>query len=435
MLKDSFCSSPWYHLKISHDGQFTECRWVKNSASTSNFNKTSIMEFYNGSEMRELRTALLDGKKPNVCDTCYYEEQFGKLNGRIKQLNKSGIMMDHFDLSIRSSPHYEHFRHSNDHSGHSELYPVDLQIDLGNVCNSACIMCSPDNSSRLATDYNKLSTINPKLFIKPSVSKSWTQDPVLLKKFIDELVKIPNIKYIHFLGGETLYDPAFYAICDQLIANGVSKNIIVGTTTNGTIYDQRVESLIKQFKEFHLGISIESITELNDYVRYPGKISSILDNIDKFLSLRTISNLYTSLRITPNVLTIYELDLLVDYMMEKNIAAESCNILFRPAQLKVELLPEDIRQEIIDKLDLVIDKYKFTKNNVVNIRKHDVIAAVIADTTLEYREFLDNYTAPKDVEELRYQLVDYLKAFESVHNNSILDYAPRYKDFLRSYGY
>jgi hypothetical protein len=433
MFDKSFCSSPWFHLRLKYDGTFGECRWGKKSAGL-NFANTSIMEYYNSEQMSRMRFQLLNGEKPKNCEICYYEETFGKLNGRIRQLNKSGIDKNNFALTTRSSPHYKLFEYSQNNNGQAKYEPVDLQIDLGNVCNSACIMCEPFSSSRLTADYDKLSKTHP-LFAKPTLYKSWTQDPTLLDKFVNEIAEIKNLKYIHFLGGETLYDPAFYKICEKLIDAGISKNIIIGTTTNGTIYDSRIERLINEFGGFHLGISVEAVTPINDYIRYPGKLVDIIPNIDKFLELRKTSNLVISLRITPNIFTIYDIDLLIKFMLEKQVIAESCNILYKPAHLRMELLPNDIRQETIVKLKKVIEEFKLEKHNIVNVRVAESFKKVISDVAYDYLNFLQTYSPLADEEELRYKLVNFLQGFESLRENSILDYAPRYKEFLRSYGY
>ena len=435
MLKDSFCSSPWFHLRLNYSGAYDVCRWTKPSP-TSNISEHSVMEFYNSERMSELRSKLLNGESPQSCGACYYQDKFNKLSGRVRQLNKSAISLNDFELSLRSSPHYKHFEYSNNNQGLADYYPVDLQIDLGNVCNSACIMCEPAASSKLTVDYQKLHKINSTLFKNPAPYTSWTQNEALVTKFVDEITQIPNIKYIHFLGGETLFDETFYTICQALIDSGKSKNIVVGTTTNGTIYDDRVEKLIKQFKGFHLGISIESVSELNDYVRWPGKISTIKNNIEKFLNLRSqFLDLIISMRITPNVFTIYEFDQLAEYLIEHQVIAESCNILYDPDCLRMELLPDDIRQEIVVKLEKLIHKFNLDRSEIVNVRRPDLTESVIGNVILEYHEFIKNYQQPDNVEELRYKLVDFLKSFESIRNNSILDYAPRYEDFLRHYGY
>ncbi len=438
MLKDSFCSSPWHHLKITYNGDYKPCRWGRDSSQltqTDNVSNSTIMQYYNSDEMKQLRTQFLNGSKPDICSVCYYEESNGKLNGRLKQLNKSGVLIDHFDLSLRSSPHYKNFLHSKQNQGHADYNPVDLQIDLGNTCNSACIMCNPVASSKLQNDYKKLELLEPTLFKSSETYRSWTRDTELVDKFVEEAATLKNLRYIHFLGGETLYEESFYLICEKLIETGIAKDIAVGTTTNGTIYNTRLEKIIKSFKEFHLGLSIESVTKLNDYIRYPSSISDVLDVFSKFYQLRSYSNLHLELRITPNIFTIYEFDKLVEYMLENNVMAESCNILYKPSVLRMELMPENIRQEIISKLESICNKYNFSKSNIVNIRNNDYIQQVIADTTLDYLNFLKSYPVIEDIDGQRKDLIKFLKAFESLRDNSILNYAPHYEEFLRHHGY
>lgn len=437
MFEKTFCSSPWFHVRLTYDGSFQSCRWAKSPEKINSIQNQSLMQYYNSDQMKTLRQQLLMGESPDHCSSCYYEESFGKLNGRKRQLLKSAIDVNNFALTVRSSPHYENFAYSYNNNGLANLFPVDLQIDLGNICNSACIMCSPDSSSRLEKDYNVLNKLNSKLFVKPNLPKSWTRDKELVDRFVKELVTIPDIRYIHFLGGETLYDESFYIICEKLIEHGLAKNIIVGTTTNGTLYTERIKSLINNFKEFHLGISIEAVTPVNDYIRWPGRIESIVANTNKFLQLReNNSGLYISLRITPNVFSVFEIDKLFEYMLDNKVIAESCNILHSPKHLRMELIPDDIREEIQEKLKLLIKKYNLTKNqDIVNIRRTDQIDQVTANVIIDYYQFMCKYKLPDDAEQSRSDLISFIKAFESIRNNSIINYLPRYEKFLRHYGY
>lgn len=435
MLSKSFCSSPWYHLRLTYDGSFEKCRWSK-ADGTSNIKKESLLKFYDGEAMSKFREDFLSGKSPKECEACYYQEQFGKLSGRQKQLLKSAITVDDFENSLLSSPHFEEFCYSHLNNGAVARDPSDLQIDLGNLCNSACIMCVPQASSRLTQDYIKLSRTST-LFAEPVPFKNWVDDQASFGSFLLDLDTIAaNLKYLHLLGGETLYNQAFYKICDKLISSKQSSTIILGTTTNGTIYNTELETIIPKFKEFHLGISIESVTPLNDYIRYPSSVDTILENISRFIKLReTCPGLYLTLRITPNLFSIYDIDQLFEYLIENKITAESCNILYKPECLRMELMPDDIRAEVIDKLQALASKYSLVKSNVANIRNPHLIDQVTGDTVLEYLDFVKNYQQPSNKDELHQQLVEFLKSFESLRNNSILDYAPRYTEFLRRIGY
>jgi MoaA/NifB/PqqE/SkfB family radical SAM enzyme len=435
-MKNNFCSSPWFHIRLTYDGNYNICRFSREENTNYNIVDHTLMDFYNSPEMCSIRAELLNGGSPKECASCYYEDRFNKTGGRKKQLLKSGITLDDdWHLQLRSSPHYNLFKHSYENSGQSDYSLVDLQIDLCNTCNSACIMCYPKASSRLEKDWQQLNKIEPQLFEKPTHYRSWTKNPQILDRFVNEISNLKNLRYIHFLGGETLYDQAFYKICDKLIEAGIAKNIIVGTTTNGTIYSEKLEQYIREFSEFHLGISIETVTPLNDYIRYPSKIDAVLENIKRFSALREQYNLFISLRITPTVFTISELDLMAQFMIDNNLTAESCNILTNPSMLRMELMPQNIREDIIAKLENIVVKYDLKHSNNINIRNKYKINETIANTILEYLQFLKEYNLPDNAEEERFKLVRWVKAFEIVHKNRITDYAPQYTEFLTHYGY
>ncbi len=437
-LRDNFCSSPWFHIRVNPAGYYLPCRWGSDfKPSGSNINNTTISEYMNSEIMCNLRKSMLDGVDTDICSSCRYEDNNNKVSGRQKQLLKSAITVKNFDSSFCSSPHWSWFDHSANHQGQTDRLPVDLQIDLGNTCNSACIMCNPTYSSKLAKDYPTLNQIDSSLFKIYNVGKNWADDDILVDKFVNELLTIPNIKYIHFLGGETLYLKSFYRICDKLIASGHSKNISIGTTTNCSVYSPALEKIIREFKHVHLGLSIESFHVVNDYIRYPSDIDIIRDNIEKFLELREQTGLHLSLRITPNILSIYHIDSIFRFMLDNKIIAESCNILSEPSCLRIELLPDNLRQDIITKIDKLISQYKLVNSNenIVNRRRDDLVSPVIAEVIFEYRHLLETYQHPSNLEEDRQNLVKFTKAFESLRDNSILNYLPEYEEFLRSYGY
>jgi hypothetical protein len=161
----------------------------------------------------------------------------------------------------------------------------------------------------------------------------------------------------------------------------------------------------------------------------------VLSNLQKFLDLRPLTGLNVSLRITPNIFTIGQIDSLFEYMIEKQVTAESCGILKSPDCLRMELLPDDLRSNIITRLSSLVDQHQLTQTSQVNIRRSDLVPAVTANLIIEYLTFLKTYETPADITESRQRLVPFLKSFETIRNNTILDYAPEYTDFLRSLGY
>jgi len=436
--KNVFCSSPWLHVRLSYRGYYYPCRWgdrnFYNTQSLLNLSDTSLLDYVNSEQMVALRNQLLTGIKPTGCHGCYYEESFGKMSGRTKQLYRSKL---NDTFNFEDSPHYKLFEYSQQNAGLTNVLPIDLQIEIENTCNSACIMCHPSLSSRLKSDYVKLHQIDPITFMQPIEFKCWAANPVLLQKFINDLKEVPSTEYIHLLGGETLYVESFYTICEALIEADLAKNIILGTTTNGTVYSERLEKIIPEFKGFHLGLSIESSNPLNDYVRYPSDINKVKEIFVKFVALREkFDSLHLELRITPNIFSIFYLDEMIQYMCDNNITAESCNILRNPSCLRMELLPDDLKDIAVRKLKAVVFKNflgRVPQNP--NTRNPNLTRDIISNVAYGYIDFLEGMTPPDDVEAERGKLVKFLKGFESLRGNTILDYAPEYADFLNAYGY
>jgi hypothetical protein len=124
-------------------------------------------------------------------------------------------------------------------------------------------------------------------------------------------------------------------------------------------------------------------------------------------------------------------------MLDNNIIAESCNILHDPSCLRIELLPRSLADQILIKINKVIDDYELVPSNdvILNRRRDDLIAPVIQEIIFEYQHLLKTYQAPTNVETERSNLVKWIKAYETLRGNNILNYLPEYEEFLRSYDY
>ena len=428
-LEKYFCSSPWLHMRINSTGEYEVCRWANTKYINHEFNLAikSPIEFFQ-KDMAAFRSDLLAGNKNSICNECHQMDQHRKPSGRLRQLLKVGVDQDNFDKTVKSSTYLDKFHFSFETQGLTDLHPIDWQIDLGNYCNSACVFCNPISSSKLATEFKKLKIIDsvPK--------KSWTQDPALVDKFIQSVCTLNNIQYIHFIGGETLITPAFKHIIKALIANGVSKSISLGFTTNLTSWDDELIELFKQFSQIHVGLSIESMDPINDYVRYPSQIDQVKTVLSRWLTVSKENNWLVQLRITPTCLTTNSLITIYSYAYEHDLSVESCNFLSRPEFMRPSVLPQTIRDSIIKSLESWIQMHsdRIKDNQIINIRDPNVAKQHIIQDAESYVNYLKN---EPDESHRAPALVEYLKLLESNRGNSILDYLPQYEEFFRTSGY
>ena len=416
-------------MRVLPSGELRYCRWMedKKNPIVSNLNQTDFLTFFQ-KEMSALRLKMLQGEHISSCDQCAKMEEHGKISGREKQLLKVGIKLDNFEKTFRSSTFYNEFENSLNHRGDTELWPQDWQIDLGNYCNSGCIFCSPTYSSKLANEFKKLGLIEE---LPP---KNWTDDEGAVDRFVELLSQSKKLSYLHFLGGETLITPAFKKILLKLIEKGLNANTSIGFTTNLTVWDESIVELLKQYKEVNLGMSIECLHPINDYLRWPSKIEKVKEILEKWIQQGKQQNWLIQFRITPTIFSIAHIKTIYDYAYTYDVGVESCNFLYNPSFMRMSVLPIDVRQNIAKELQHWINSKKllFSEERIINTRDPNKAKDYILQDAMSYVDYLQN---GPDESSSWPALVSYLKKLESSRKNSILDYAPEYEKFLRSAGY
>ena len=419
-LQKHFCSSPWFHMRITNNGGMTYCRWADKNVTEINIRDVDPVHFFQ-QHMSSVRTSILQGEPVDGCKECYQMEYHNKVSGRQKQLLKVGVRLEQFEKTLISSPWASTFA-----SSEFTQLPQDWQIDLGNYCNSACVFCHPNASSRLASEWKRIG------FIDQMPSPNWTDDPVLVDRFVVMLQASPHIQYLHFIGGETLITPAFKTIIEALIQSGFNHTATIGFTTNLITWDDSVIELLTQFNGVNLGMSVEAFEIVNDYARWPATLPKVYNTLDKWETLAKQHNWLMQFRTTPTILTIDGLLSVYEYAWNRSIAIESCNFLDQPECMRPSVLPKNYRQLTIDRMIDWIDKHNIGGQTIVNIRDPNVSQQQIVQDLQSYVHYLKR--APDESFRLP-ELMSYLKRIESSRGNSIVTYLPQYEELFRSAGY
>lgn len=420
-LKDSFCPSPWFHMRINHSGHYEYCRWADKSNRNSgpSIHSTDPTDFFHN-HVAPIRQQLVNGERPLGCGECYQMETHGKISGRQKQLLKIGVQLSTFDKALASSPWLDAF--VNDHA----QMPQDWQIDLGNFCNSACVFCGPDSSSRLAAEWKRIGLID-----KMPIA-NWCDTPILLQKFIDTLTASPHIQYLHFIGGETLITPAFEKILQVLIDVGLNKTVTIGFTTNLISWQASTVALLCDFAGVNVGVSVEAFDPINEYVRWPAKQDEVQEILQRWIALSHQHGWLLQFRTTPTALTLHKLLTVYDRAWQDGIPIESCNFLTRPGFLRPAVLPQQYRLSILNDMQKWIDQHPNNHQTIVNIRDPNTARTQIVQDLQSYVNYLTN---EPDQSYLLPDLVQYLKKIETSRQNSICQYIPEYEQLFRSAGY
>lgn len=73
-LQDTFCSSPWFHIRLDPEGNYLPCRWSAIGTSGHNISNTTMSGYLKTNTMSIIRKDMLDGKSPDICHKCQYEQ-------------------------------------------------------------------------------------------------------------------------------------------------------------------------------------------------------------------------------------------------------------------------------------------------------------------------------------------------------------------------
>ena len=336
--KNIFCNTPWYELHIYWDGSLGICctedhKLYSPTDNQYNIATMSINEWFNSDPVQNFRTSILGNSKLSECRRCYMEEDHSGNSRRLKSNQKSVIFTrTAFEESFRQSPGYRHFS-----SSITDTHPIDIHVDLGNFCNLACKMCKPEASSTIASQQVKWGIKSSQQYL----GTDWTKNLTVWNSFKQQLLSIPNLSNIHFMGGETLLTNRFDDLVDTMIEHN-RFDICFSFVTNGTVFRSELLDKLKQFRRVGIEISIETIDEHNTYQRQGTNTELVLENIKKYQQWCNGSNITITLRPVPSLLTIGYYTELLQYALDNQFVVKS-NLCYEPRFLSVEILPEEIK--------------------------------------------------------------------------------------------
>jgi MoaA/NifB/PqqE/SkfB family radical SAM enzyme len=147
-VRDTFCVLAWNHLQIAPNGTVKMCciagEDLQEKGRPMSLYTDSYEEIWNSGYMRDARRGMADGEMISPCMRCYREEDSVGQSRRTIQnatwLAKTGRTREDFIQQAR------------DNSWMVRDRPSFLQLNLGNLCNLACRMCSSQYSSRIEAD-------------------------------------------------------------------------------------------------------------------------------------------------------------------------------------------------------------------------------------------------------------------------------------------
>jgi MoaA/NifB/PqqE/SkfB family radical SAM enzyme len=329
MVPKTFCALPFHQMMVTNEGKVRLCcRSEVNVTSEGrdlSLHAATLGQIWNSDYFRSVRYRMLLGLDVEDCLQCYATEAGGAtslrqvmnafLASRLDGTGEEGLLKRTEDCLGRDS---------------DMPFPSALHLWLGNHCNLKCRMCSPMFSSKIAAD-----EVHAAWF---SGHKGAAVYECQENVFEEIFQHAERVKLIQFSGGEPFIHRTFRDMLRKLVETGDAAHIELYIATNGMTYSGELSSLLARFSSVELGISVDGLGALQEYIRFPSKWEALERNIFLFQK----DEIPISIRPTPQAYNAFGLLDLARWCDTHGIQFVLDNILLAPEFLSLDMLPEAV---------------------------------------------------------------------------------------------
>jgi len=359
-----FCPMPWTGLMYNFDGTVKNC--IRSDVATGalgNIKDAPIEKILLGPINVTKQTNIINNNPVAGCHTCYDlehgKEGFDIISDRIFYIREfKKTPLDTYQIESHN------------------LQAIDVRWT--NLCNFSCVYCSPEFSSKWADELGVK---------KETPSEKQLAD---FKEYIYKHAK--QLKHVYLAGGEPLLMKENLELLKEL-----NPNVNLRINTNLSKVDTGVFDAVCQFKNVHWTVSIETTEAEFEYIRFGGKWSDFLENLNTIRKLdHKIS--FNMLWFLLNYDTVFGC---VDYLKGLGFHNNSFIIgaLLSPPYLNVRHLPKNVLNLLKVKLEsrinenpgyLLEDSYQNMLHYITQPFEQDLAGSFNKITLMDHRRGVDS---------------------------------------------
>lgn len=296
------CYNPFVNLFFNSRGQAVVC-CRNQDIVLGTYPENTISEMWFGNVANKLREHMLNNDLSMGCGYC--EHQF-------KTSRFYGLPSMHADY----------------YSSTKLTYPKIIELELSNICNLQCVMCSGIVSSSIRKYREK-------------------QEPLKIvydDKFIEQLKEfLSYAKDIKFYGGEPFLIDNYYKIWDFLLE--IKSKAKLHVVTNGTTLNDKVKTYLKHLN-FTITVSFDAMKkDLFESIRVGANFEKVKSNILEYNKILGGKGL--TLSITPMKINCKEVPEIIDFCNDLN-ATVNMSYVENPAEMALWTMPSKQLEELIE---------------------------------------------------------------------------------------
>jgi len=369
-----FCDKPFNHNYIHPNGKMRLCCTtiqdlpMDNNYNLFDANKHTIDEYWNSNRMKEIRRKMIAGKKIRDCERCYQQEEQGA-------------------QSLRSTHGMDDYTTNTLPDGTYKKSADTMQIQLGNICNLKCKMCSQMYSHMHGMETRDIGEQDPEWlhWVKEQganvnnwtnelgTKQEWYKNPATKEKMFEHISK--NIKQLNVIGGEPTLIPEFYELFEYCDKRGTLGTKDVTIVTNLTNTNPKLTNWLPKLKGWTIWASVDGLGERTEYIRYPSNWNKVLQSLDFYKSILG-SNGNITLSPAVQLLNIDQLDDIIKWWLDwcggelnERYGFTWLAIVWYPLICNPNMAPREWRLQVAEKLS----KYKFDEayDNIIKELRRD----------------------------------------------------------------
>jgi sulfatase maturation enzyme AslB (radical SAM superfamily) len=312
--------------------------------------ETTVRDIFHSDYYRNIRQAIREGGMPANCEPCWQDERNGKKSKR--EIYNEYAEWRYGPIDWNTEPDM----------------PEDFQLILSTTCNLKCRSCNPGYSSKWIKEADDRGLPYVKESVRIGLDDM--KNSVFWTSMSDWL---PHIRYLEVMGGEPLYMKEFRKFVDYLIDEGISKNVNLNFSTNGTTLNKRfMTRMLDNFASIGFNVSIDSAAKKRfEYLRHGALWNEVSANLDYYHDLHVNRRANVGITCTVTALNVM-------YLAEfHNIFASRWpnfkifhNTAFYPSWYNPNVFPEECKPEIVKPLVTATYAHDYIKQDIDGIVKH-----------------------------------------------------------------
>ena len=341
-------------IRIENDGKCRACCMQYGDwGDQYNVSNMTFDEIKNSPARQDVIQAFNKGIRHEACNRCWEEEDAGFASKRLRD-NEKFYNEAIYDQKFN--------------------FPAVIDVSMGNACNIKCRTCGPFNSSLWAKEFKDLGFFKGddkeyKAWLK-TFNDAYEDDSVFWNSFESSL---KDVKHIDFYGGEPFLVKKQWEMLKTAIDNDFATNITIHYNTNGTIWDENKEDILKKFHKVYIDFSIDGLEDHLNYIRYPAEWNTVFANYKKALQFsETNPNININVCVTISNLNVFYIPEIDNFFKQytKNVYL---NLVHDPSYYNIKYLPSSVKKIVSDKIlaysrnDFYTDKVlKFMNSHIAS---------------------------------------------------------------------